>query len=311
MKRKLKVAILMGGFGAEREISLMSGENVLKNLNKRRFIGIPVVIKNRNPSWLSILKRADVIFVALHGTFGEDGTTQGLLELLNVPYTGSGILASALGMDKVMFRKIMEREGIPIPRYFVVKMGESIEKVWKFFKKPPVFVKPHNQGSSVGASIVRKKSDLAKALNKAFKHSNVALVEEYLRGVEVTCGILGNERPEVLPVTEIVPKREFFDYEAKYDEKLCDEITPARISTKLTKKAQDLSLRVFKVIGAWGFARADLIITDRGPVVLEINTIPGLTPVSLLPKQAAAAGIPYPKLIEKIIKFALERKEHV
>lgn len=311
MKRKLKVAILMGGFGAEREISLMSGQNVLKNLNKRRFIGIPVVIKSRNPSWLLGLRQTDAIFVALHGTFGEDGTAQGLLELLNIPYTGSGILASALGMDKIMFRKIMEREGIPIPRYFVIKQGESPDKVWKFFKKPPVFVKPHNQGSSVGASIVRQKSDLQKALSKAFKYSSLALVEEYLKGVEVTCGILGNETPEALPVTEIVPQKEFFDYEAKYDEKLCDEITPARIPRKLIKEVQDLSLRVFKVIGARGFARVDLIINKGVPIVLEINTIPGLTPVSLLPKQAVAAGIQYPKLIEKIIKFALEGKGYV
>lgn len=306
MSQKIKVAVLMGGFSAEREISLMSGKNVLASLDQDKFISFPVVLKKRSVFALpKKLKSADVVFITLHGPFGEDGTIQGMLELLRLPYTGSGVLASAVGMDKIMFRKVMSREGILTPEHSVVTKGESGSKVGKLFS-PPVFVKPHNQGSSVGVSSVKKKTELTKALNRAFSHSDKVLVEEYLEGIEVTCGLLGNENPQALPVTEVVPKREFFDYEAKYNEKLCDEITPARISAKLTKAVQDLALRVYRAIGARGFSRVDFIITKRGPVVLEINTIPGLTPVSLFPKQAAAAGISYPELIEKIIKLALE-----
>lgn len=307
--RKLRVAVLMGGKSPEYEVSLATGREALKHLDKTKYLISPITISRDGQRGFSKVlrkKRIDVVFIAMHGPFGEDGTVQGMLELLGIPYTGSGVLASALGMNKIMFRKIMEREKIPVPKYLVFEKRESLKNIWRFFKNPPIFVKPHNQGSSVGASIVKKKSQVEKALRRAFSYSDPVLVEEYLDGVEVSCGVLGNDKPFALPIAEIVPKNEFFDYEAKYTPGKADEIVPARISKNLTSKVQKTAVSVFKAIGARGFARVDMIIVGRTPVVLEINTIPGLTSVSILPKEAAAAGISYPKLLDRIIELALE-----
>lgn len=207
-----------------------------------------------------------------------------------------------------MFRKVMEREKITVPKYLVFRKNDSPTLVWKFFGKPPVFVKPYNQGSSVGASLVLKRSQLKKVLDLAFSYSNPILVEEYLVGIEIACGVLGNEIPQALPVAEIVPKNEFFDYEAKYTPGKSEEIVPARISKALTRKVQKTAVQVFQTIGARGFARVDMILQRRTPVVLEINTIPGLTSVSILPKEATAAGISYPELLDRIINLTLENQ---
>ncbi|MCH7641022.1 D-alanine--D-alanine ligase [Patescibacteria group bacterium] len=252
--------------------------------------------------------KADVVFIAMHGPFGEDGTVQGMLELAGLAYTGPGVLASALGMDKVMFRRILKSKGIPVPKYAVLRRGHILSKVKKELGDPPYFIKPHNQGSSVGTSIVRKKKDLPGALDLAFEYSGQALVDEYIQGMEVTCAVLGNEKPTPLPLVEIRPlKGEFFDYESKYIESGAEEIVPARISKGLTNKIQEIAIDVYKTIGCRGFSRVDFILkNNRYPVVLEINTIPGLTPMSLLPKAAKAAGISYPKLLEKIISFSVE-----
>lgn len=311
---KVKVCVLMGGRSLEYEISLLSGREVVKNLDSHRYEVFPLKI-NRDGSNLNLRKikkifsdspGGGVVFIAMHGSYGEDGTIQSLLELAGIPYTGSGVLASALGVNKIMFRKIMEREKITVPKYLVFRKNDSPARVWKFFNKPSVFVKPYNQGSSVGASLVLKRPQLKKALRLAFSYSDPILVEEYLDGLEVSCGVLGNENPQALPVAEIVPKNEFFDWEAKYTPGKSDEIVPARISKALTRKVQEIAIRVFRAIGARGFARVDMIIKDSKPVVLEINTIPGLTSVSILPKEAAAAGISYPALLNKIISLALE-----
>jgi len=209
-------------------------------------------------------------------------------------------------MDKIKFRKIMEAEKISIPRYMVFEKNENKEKVWENFGKVPVFVKPYNQGSSVGACFVKKKEYLKKALRTAFSYSDKVLVDEYLEGIEISCGVLGNKNPQALPVAEIIPQNEFFDYEAKYTPGKCEEIVPAKISERLAQKVQNLAIQVFQAIGARGFARIDMILQKETPIVLEINTIPGLTPVSIFPKEAAAAGISYPELLDKIIELALE-----
>ena len=343
--RKLRVVVLMGGKSPEHEVSLVSGREVVRHLDKKKYEVLPVVISRDGERWqlktvqqilfhspaevvktdhkkkikggkallpggkdlpVSFEKRPDVVFIAIHGSFGEDGTIQGMLKLAGIPYTGAGVLASSLGMDKIMFRKIMEQEKIPIPKYIVFKRKDRKEEIFKNFKFSFV-VKPADQGSSVGVSIVHKKSELKKALESAFVYSQRILIEEYLPGIEVSCGVLGNEDPIALPVIEILPKKEFFDYEAKYDETKCEEIVPARISKKQTRKVQDLAISVFKAIDCRGFGRVDMIISKGKPCVLEINTIPGLTPVSLFPKEAKAAGINYPKLLERIIELALSR----
>ncbi len=298
----------MGGKSPEHEVSVATGKEVVKNFDKNKYEVIPLVIPRNGklPFSLLITKKPDVVFIAMHGPFGEDGTIQGMLELAGIPYTGAGVLASALGMDKPMFRKVVRAEGIPTPNYLVLKKGDSSQKILKVLGLP-VVVKPSSQGSSVGVSIVRQKKDLDKALKKAFSFGPRVIIDEYLWGTEVTCGVLGNENPIALPVVEIIPKREFFDYQAKYNEGMSEEIVPARISKKLTKQVQNLAIRVYKAIDCRGFGRVDMIISKGKPYVLEINTIPGLTPVSLFPKEAAAAGISYPALLDRLIELALER----
>lgn len=332
----------MGGKTPEHEISLISGREVVRNLDKKKYNIFPVVISRNGQKWqlttprnllalpdpllsrgkdkalvnareiniqrINGTNKVDVVFIAMHGPFGEDGTVQGMLEMAGLTYTGSGVLASALGMDKIMFRKIMLEEKIQIPKHVVLAKSEKYTKIFKTLGKPPYFVKPFNQGSSVGASIVKMNKDLKKALQLAFSYSDFALVDEYIRGMEVTCAILGNNRPYALPLIEIIPKKgEFFDYDSKYSESSSDEIVPARISKALTSKVQDLAITVHKAIGARGFSRVDFILkNERFPVVLEINTIPGLTPISLVPKAANAAGISYPDLLDKIIQYAFD-----
>lgn len=342
MKQKTRVAVIMGGNSSEHEISFLSGSNVVQSLDKSEYEILPVVIsktgkwqltsaesikKISNPidfknttKEISLYKKSeiknfrnslsgkvDVAFIALHGKNGEDGSIQGFFETLGVKYTGSGVLASSLGMDKIMFRKMMEREKIPVPKYIVVKKGDNFKKIKKLLKRPPYFVKPSDQGSSVGASVVKKEKDLGKSLKLAHQYSDLALVDKLIKGREVTCAILGGIKPTALPLVEIVTKNEFFDYDAKYSEGGAEEIVPARVGKRLTKKVQEISLAVYRALGCKGFARVDFIIEgNQNPYVLEINTIPGLTEMSLLPKAAKAYGIEYPNLIGRIIGNALK-----
>ena len=297
MKKKLKVAVLMGGKSSEREISLLSGSEILANINRDKYIVISIEIKKNNDKWINqlIKSKPELAFIALHGSSGEDGSIQGMLEQLGIPYTGSRILASAIGMDKKLFKKIMHNEKILVP---------------KDVDNAPCFVKPNDQGSSVGASIVRDRKKLKSAIKLANKYSEEVLVEEYLKGIELTCAVIGNEKPLALPVIEILPlKEKFFDYESKYTKNGSEEIVPARISKTLTEKVQELSIKVYKAIGCRGFARVDFILkNNKYPIVLEINTIPGLTKMSLVPKAANAAGISYSKLLDRIISYAIKTK---
>jgi D-alanine-D-alanine ligase len=250
----------------------------------------------------------EVVFIAMHGPFGEDGCIQGMMEMEGIKYTGSGVLASALGMDKLRFRKVMEADGIAVPKYVVVEKRGNLRNVKAVLGRPPYFVKPHNQGSSVGITLVNKKTELRIAYNLARRYSKTVLVDECVEGIEVTASVLGDEEPRVLPLVEIVPKLgNYFDYRSKYHEGGADEIVPARISKELTKRVQETASDVYQLVGAKGFSRIDFILRDgRKPVVLEINTIPGLTPMSLFPKAARAAGISYSQLIARIIKYAIE-----
>lgn len=253
----------------------------------------------------------DVAFLALHGKYGEDGTLQGLLELCGIPYTGSGVLASALAMDKVMAKRVLAAEGIPVPRGVHITRADYAADAPAAIRRAstliPGVVKPSKQGSSVGMSLVDSADGMAAALRLALDHDDDALVEERIFGPEITVGVLGTREVEALPVVEIVPKREFFDYQAKYDPAQCDEICPARISAEATRAAQDLAVRAHKSLGCRGYSRTDMILGPNGPVVLEVNTLPGMTMNSLLPKAAAAAGIPFPRLLDRIVRLALER----
>ncbi len=340
--RKINVLVLMGGKSPEHEISLIGGREVVKNLDKKKYnilpaiiskdgnrlqlvssnelfeLENPLILKGTNKNLITkaktelesvneIRENIDVVFIAMHGPFGEDGTVQGMLELRGYKYTGSGVLASALGMDKLMFRKVLSSVGIKIPNYVAIRKGDNLSTVKKLLGKAPYFVKPNNQGSSVGNSLVNDFKSLKKAVGTAFRYSDTVLIDHFIKGLELTCAVLGNEKPYALPIVEIHPlKGEFFDYESKYTESGSEEIVPARISASLTKSIQEIAIKVYKEIDCKGFGRVDFILeNNKTPYVLEINTIPGLTPMSLMPNAAKAWGIQYAQLLDKIIQSAM------
>ncbi len=258
----------------------------------------------------------DVAFIALHGPYGEDGTVQGLLELLGLPYTGSGVLASALAMDKLRSRQVLQANGVPVPAYVVVDGGrwpgnrdEIAARVARDLGYPCV-AKPNAVGSSIGVGIVRDAAGLQEAIEAALAYGVVVLVEEYLRGTELTCAVLEEPDtglPRALPLVEIVPKREFFDYAAKYEPGNSKEICPARVPAAIARRAQQVALRVHRVLGCEGFSRVDMFLAGHNIVVLEANTIPGMTAGSLIPLAARTAGIEFPELCNRVIASALRR----
>lgn len=307
MIKKIKIAVIMGGISSEHEVSLMSGKEIIKNLDVKKYKVSSIVISKKGNGLEKIVKiKPDIALIALHGKYGEDGKIQGYLESIGVKYTGSGVLASAIGMDKIIFRKIMQNEALPVPEYLVLEKGEKLTKP-DF--KPPYFVKPHNGGSSVGVSFVRDSKELMTATKLAFKYSDKILIEKYIKGLEVNCGVIGNKKPRALPVIEIHPiAGSFFDYKSKYVMGGSKEIVPARISKRITNKIQEISLKIYKSIGCRGYARIDFILENNiNPVILEINTLPGMTANSLLPKEAKAIGITFPNLLDMIITYALEK----
>jgi D-alanine--D-alanine ligase len=251
--------------------------------------------------------RIDVAFVALHGPYGEDGTIQGMLEILGIPYVGSGVLASALAMDKTMANRMLAAAGIPVPHAVVVERSDPDDAtIRRAAARVPAFVKPARQGSSVGMTRVDRVEQLRPALDEAFAYDDRVLVEELLEGREMTVGVVGDRTLTALPVVEIVTRSRFFDYLAKYDPALTDDICPAELPDAETAALQDLAVRSFRALDCRGYARVDMIVAEeRGPVVLEVNTLPGMTIYSLLPKAAAAAGIPFGALLDRLVRLAL------
>lgn len=305
--QKLKVLLLMGGGGSEHKVSLSSGNEVLKNFDKEKYDVVPMVMENQNLDMNKVKEIApNVVFIALHGGVGEDGTIQKILEDEGIRFIGCGSEASKLGMNKIKFLEVMNQNGIPIPKGINVQKGEQVNLNLVKELSDKWVVKPVRQGSSIGVTIINNLNDLDKALEVAFEYDNNAIIEEFLDGIEVSCGVLGNSTPVALPVIEICPKKTFFDYEAKYTKGKCEEIVPARLTKEVTKKIQEYSVKIFKLVNARGFVRFDLIIKNDQLYYLEMNTIPGLTPNSLLPKEAKAVGINYPKLLDKMIELAME-----
>src|SRR3990167_437123 len=329
--KKIRVGVVFGGQSPEHGISLASGSNVAANLNQEKYEIFRILI-NLDGSWgltnkewlgvdtqktyepsfnlnafknaLGIIKKVDVIFLALHGRGGEDGSLQGFLEVNRIPYTGSGVLASALSINKLVTKKLLNWGGIKTPKFIALRKEDGVKEIFL-----PAIVKPNDQGSTIGISLVEREKDLTAALKKAFRFSDTVLIEEYIKGLEVTGGVIGrNLAPAALPLVEIVPKVSlFFDYRAKYSFGGSDEICPARLSKGLTNKVQDIAKKVFQILGCEGMARVDMIITKEEVFTLELNTIPGLTQVSLLPKELAAANIPFEKFLDKQIDISLER----
>ncbi len=257
-------------------------------------------------------RRPDVAVICLHGQYGEDGTVQGLLELLGIPYTGSGVLASALAMDKAMSKKLFLHERIPTPESVtLVGRGETDRflaeaRMGNAPLAPPVVVKPNQQGSTIGISIARTLEELPAGLGTALAYDETVLVEQFIDGVEITAAMLGNDELRVLPLIEIVPSTGFYDYEQKYTPGATEEIVPARIAPEAAARAESLAVRAHRALGCRGVSRVDMIVGGDEVWVLEVNTIPGMTPTSLLPRAAEAAGIPFPRLLDRLIELALE-----
>lgn len=309
----------MGGPSSEHEVSLATGENVLNSLDKQKYEAIPVKI-SKNGQWRingkilnypDIFKKIDYAFLALHGEFGEDGRIQALLEIHKVPYNGSGLGASALAMDKKQSRDLFRIAGLNVPKTLHIQQGESYESLLNFFvskvSKFPVVVKPCSRGSSVGVLVVESENGLPRAIKEAFKYDDDILIEEYIKGAELTCGILDNFQGQkyfALPVTQIMPmKHKFFNYRAKYTVGATKEITPAQIDEGVYKKVQEVAVKAHQILGCHGYSRVDMIVKNGGTVyVLEVNTLPGLTKGSLLPQQAVVAGLTFSQLLDKIIE---------
>jgi D-alanine-D-alanine ligase len=320
----IRIAVLTGGRSSEHEVALASARSVVAALDPARYettvleIGrdgrwalpsgegrlLPVPTQGATPA---ILGEVDVVFPVLHGPFGEDGTVQGLLELAGVPYVGAGVLASALCMDKDLFKAVMRDSGIPVTRNVTLRNGDRPETPFGF----PVFVKPARLGSSVGISKAHDEAELAGAVALAFRHDEKVLIEEFVDGIEVECGVLGGrDRQQASIPGEIVANAEWYDYSAKYDEGGMELVVPPRITEEQVARVQELSVRAFVATECEGMARADCFVRADGEVLVnELNTIPGFTPTSVYAKLFAATGIEYGPLVERLIELALERHE--
>ncbi|MFZ7125096.1 MAG: D-alanine--D-alanine ligase family protein [Desulfobacterales bacterium] len=307
--KKLTIALLSGGISPERDVSINSGNQVYEALDKDKYN-----VRRYDPmtdigKLVADADSIDAALVILHGPFGEDGTVQGMLDLLGIPYQGSGVLGSAVAMNKLASKKLYEQAGIPIPPFCGVKRGPIPELAGCIRHLGlPMVVKPVSSGSSIGISIPETETDLRQAVEAAFEHDSMVLLERFIDGVEVTGGVLGNDDPEPLPLIEIVPgnQHRFFDYNAKYTAGATQEICPARIDDQLTEMAQSYAIRAHHALFCKGYSRTDMILEQGKFYVIETNTIPGMTATSLLPQAAQAAGYSFSLLLDRLIELSLE-----
>ncbi len=313
---KSKIAVLMGGHSLERDISFQSGKRVAAAVKK---LGYRVASLDVDEHIVTHLKKEqpDLCFIALHGRFGEDGAIQGLLEIMGLPYTGSGILASVLGMDKSLSKDFFLKESMPTPDFVALSTGAVKELgaatvIQDIIARLglPLVVKPSNQGSAQGINFVKKEDDMTSALLGAFSFSDKVILERYVKGMEVAVSVLGDERAHALPPVEIAPKKNHFDFEAMYTMGATEYYIPARLPADKVKAIQKVAVAAHKAVGCRDFSRVDFIVEAKTgiPYVLELNTIPGLTETSLFPMAAAEAGIDFVDLIDRIVKAALSRK---
>jgi len=306
---RLRVAVLMGGRSSEHEVSLDSARSVIEGLDPDRYDVVAIEIPREGP-WLLAAEeaaRVDVVFPVLHGPFGEDGAVQGLLELAGVAYVGAGVAASALCMDKDLFKSVMRDKGVPVARSVTARSGEAAESPYGF----PCVVKPARLGSSVGISVVRWEEDFPAAVELAFAHDEKILVEEFLDGVEVECSVLGNADPVASVPGEIVPlASDWYDYEAKYAEGGMELVIPPRVPAGSNARVQELAVAAFVASDCEGMARVDFFVQPDGEVVVnELNTIPGFTATSVYAKLFEASGVTYLELLDRLVELALERRD--
>jgi D-alanine-D-alanine ligase len=352
--KKLTVALLFGGKSGEHEVSLRSAASVLKALDRKKYDVIPIGITKEGqwrsdpklleaefPSILEsgsrvllpaepsehhsievrsheadlIKASVDVVFPVLHGTFGEDGTIQGLMEMANVPYVGAGVLGSAVGMDKDVMKRLLQQAGIPIVEFVVLldhhwtERCDAITHEVEIKCGYPCFVKPANLGSSVGISKARNRQELGPAIETAAQYDRKIIVEQGVDAREIECSVLGNDDPQASVPGEIIPSREFYDYESKYLNEDSQLIIPARLTTEQTQTVQALAIKTFQVTECSGMARVDFFVERKTGKILvnEINTIPGFTSISMYPKLWEASGVPYSELLDRLIHLAIER----
>lgn len=346
--RRLRVAVLMGGTSSERPVSLKTGQMIVQALDPARYEvmaidtkdvlrlptagtaqitspvsvtpeqGEPTLASASSGSDAVVESRSnalsgppDVVFIALHGKGGEDGTVQGMLEMMGLPYTGSGVLASALAMDKSMAKRLFRSAGIPVIEDIQVRRGEEMANLLTQAAEQlgfPVFVKPNAEGSSFGGTKVEAPEHLLPAVSKALTYDPQAIIERYVSGTEITVGVLGNAHGELqpLPVVEIVPKSAFYDFESKYADGGSEHIIPARLPMHVTQQAQQFAMQCHNLLGCRGMSRTDMLVVGETLSVLEVNTIPGMTPTSLLPQAAEEAGISFEQLLDRFLSAALE-----
>ena len=307
--KKLTIALLSGGISSEREVSISSGDQVYEALDHNKYDIIRYDPKTDLPQLVADASKIDAALIILHGPFGEDGTVQGLLDLLDIPYQGSGVLGSSLGMNKLASKYLYETSGLLVPSYVAIGKNDTLDTDACVQRLGlPLVVKPVCSGSSVGISIVKSKDFLKEAVDKAFEQDSMVLIEAHIDGIELTGGVIGNDQLEALPIIEIIPSEsfDFFDYEAKYTAGATNEICPARIDEVMTKKSQEIAKTAHKALFCKGYSRTDMILNGQDIYVLETNTIPGMTATSLLPLAAGEAGIPFGRLLDRLIELSIE-----
>jgi len=308
-----KIGVLLGGRSAEREVSLRTGEAIYNALLALGYNAVKIDVDQNIAENLKN-KQINLAYIALHGKYGEDGTIQGLLEMLDIPYTGSDVLASAIAINKIATKKILFYEGLPTPKFFTISRSEYsanqsssiIDKVMAMGL--PVVIKAPTQGSTIGISFVHHQGEISNAIEQSFQYDHTILVEKMVVGVEVTASVIGNENPEVLPLIEIYSATGVYDYTAKYTVGLSNHIIPPRLPDSVQHIIKDLAYKTYLAIGCRGLSRVDFMVDQTGqPYILEVNTIPGMTETSLYPDAAKAAGISFTTLVSKIVKLALEK----
>lgn len=314
MDENLKIVVVYGGISTEREVSLKSGNAVCKGLLEYGYKNVELFdLREDNLSEL-IAKKPDIAYLALHGKGGEDGCIQGALELAGIAYTGPGVESSAVCMNKILTKQVLQSYGLPTAKFSVIRKDElgDIEKISESLVSEiglPMVLKSPCQGSSIGVVLVKSKEQMLEAINEIYSYGDFLLAETFVDGVELTLPIFGNDELTVLSDIEITSENEFYDYKAKYTQGLCHHIIPARISDELHREVAEVGKRAYKALNCCGLSRIDFIVDkNKGPMIIEVNTLPGMTEMSLFPDAARAGGISFSELVAKILELGLNAK---
>ena len=302
-----KILVCLGGTSPEREVSLRSGKAICAALERSGYM-VEVFDYQTDPITKILDFQPNLAFIALHGAGGEDGKIQGFLEIMNIPYTGSGVLTSALCMNKVTTKKIFAYENIPTPAFKVLKKNELEQEAKAFIKefKLPFVIKASSQGSSIGVYIVQEEKEIEPAVSNAFLYDEEIIIEEYIKGREVTVVVVGNEEPEVLPLIEVKAAHAFYDYDSKYTVGMSEHIIPAELPDKVTEEIKEISARTYWLLGCKGVSRIDFMLDENlNPLVLEVNTIPGMTETSLVPDAVRAAGWSFDDFVQRMVRLSI------